>query len=168
MSRVTIGQISRVRGVKGEMVVVPLTDDPQRYLKLDRVTISKEGNVREFMVEGVREFKGKILLRLKQVEGPEEAKKLVGGFVEIQRNQVVKLHEGRYFVFDIVGLEVVTTEGRRIGKVKEVLSLPGNDVYVVQGEERQYDIPALKEIVKKVDLQEGKMIIQPMEGLLEI
>jgi 16S rRNA processing protein RimM len=168
MSRVTIGQISRVRGVRGEMVVIPLTDDPQRFLDLDRVTVTKEGDIGEFVVEGAREFKGKVLLRLKQVDGPEQAQKLVGGFIEIQPEQVVKLPEGRYFVFDIIGLEVVTTEGRRIGKIKEVLSLPANDVYVVDGEERQYDIPAIKEIVKKIDLQKGRMIIQPSEGLLEI
>lgn len=168
MSKVTIGRISRARGIKGEMVVLPLTDDPRRYLQLERVTISKEGNAREFEVEAVRELKGKILLRLKQVDSPEEAKKLVGGFVEIGREKMVKLPQGRHFVFDIVGLEVVTTQGLRIGKIKEVISLPANDVYVVQGEGKQHNIPALKDVVKRIDLQKGQMIIQPMEGLLEI
>jgi 16S rRNA processing protein RimM len=167
MSRVTIGQITRVRGIKGEMVVVPLTDDPQRYFDLQRVTISKEEAVREFDIETVREHRGKILLRLKQVDNPEEARKLVGGFVEVEKEQVVKLPPGRYFVFDLVGLEVFTTQGQKIGKIKEIISLPANDVYVVQGDEKQYDIPALKTVVKKIDIQKGKMIIEPMEGLLD-
>ncbi len=150
------------------MVVFPLTDDPRRYLELERVTVSKEGSSREFEVESVREFRGRVLLRLRQVDSPEEAKKLVGGFVEIEREKMVKLPEGRHFVSDIVGLEVITTQGLRIGKVKEVMSLPANDVYLVQGEAKLYHIPALKDVVKGIDLQKGEMIIQPMEGLLEI
>jgi 16S rRNA processing protein RimM len=168
MNRVTIGQIIRVRGLKGEMVVLPLTDDPGRYRELEEVTVAKEGGSGKFTVESAREFKGRVLLRLKDVDSPEEARKLLGGFVEIDKSLLVKLPAGSYFVFDIVGLEVVTTEGRRMGKVKEVISLPGNDVYVVENEGMQYDIPAVKEIVKKVDLKEGRMIIRPPEGLLEI
>jgi 16S rRNA processing protein RimM len=167
MSRVTIGKIARVRGIKGEMVVVPLTDDPRRYFDLERVTISKEETTREFVIEKVRELRGKILLRLRQVENPEEAKKLVGGFVEVEKEQVVKLPAGRYFVFDLVGLEVFTTQGQRIGKIKEIISLPANDIYVIQGDEKQYDIPALKTVVKKIDIQKGEMIIEPLEGLLD-
>jgi 16S rRNA processing protein RimM len=167
MNRVTIGQISRVRGLRGEMVVVPMTDDPRRYFDLETVTISKEEITKIFVIETAREFKGKILLRLKQVENPEEAQKLVGGFVEIEKEQMVKLPEGRYFVSDMVGLEVFTTQGRRIGKIKEIISLPANDLYVVEGEEKQYDIPALKTVVKKINLQKREMIIEPMEGLLD-
>lgn len=149
------------------MVIVPLTDDPKRYFDLQRVTISKEEVAREFAIETVRELKGKILLRLKQVENPEEARKLVGGFVEVEEEQVVKLPPGRYFVFDLVGLEVFTTQRQKIGKIKEIISLPANDVYVVQGDEKQYDIPALKSVVKSIDIRKGEMIIEPMEGLLD-
>jgi len=168
MDRVTIGQISRVRGVKGEMVVVPLTDEPSRFLKLRKVTVSKEENTDEFLVERAREFKGKVLLKLKKVESPEEAKKLVGGFVEIEKDQLVELPEGRYFIFDIIGLQVVTSRGERVGKVKEVISLSANDVYVVEGDKKQYDIPAIKEVVKRIDLKKKEMIIEPIEGLLDL
>jgi len=168
MDRVTIGQISRVRGVKGEMVVVPLTDEPSRFLKLRKVTVSKEENTDEFLVERAREFKGKVLLKLKKVESPEEAKKLVGGFVEIEKDQLVELPEGRYFIFDIIGLQVVTTKGERVGKVKEVISLAANDVYLVEGDKKQYDIPAIKEVVKRIDLTKREMIIEPIEGLLDL
>lgn len=168
MDRVTIGQISRVRGVKGEMVVVPLTDEPSRFRKLRKVTVSKEENTDEFLVESAREFKGKVLLKLKKVESPEEAKKLVGGFVEIEKDQLVELPEGRYFIFDIIGLQVVTTKGERVGKVKEVISLSANDVYLVEGDKKQYDIPAIKEVVKRIDLEKKEMIIEPIEGLLDL
>ncbi len=168
MDRVTMGRISRVRGIKGEMVVVPLTDDPHRFLKLQEVIISKEESTKGFQVEGAREFKGKVLLKLKQVESPEEAKKLVGGFIEIERDQLVELSEERYFIFDIIGLLVVTTKGEKIGKVKEVISLPANDLYLVEGDDKQYDIPAIKKVVKKIDLEKKEMIIEPIEGLLDL
>ena len=168
MNKVAIGKISRVRGLRGEMVVVPLTDDPERFLKLEKVTVTKDGTSKEFLVEKARKFKDKVLLRLKQVDGPEEAKKLVGGFVEIERDQLVRLPQGSYFIFDIVGLEVVSTKGERIGTVKEVISLPANDLYLVEGEEKLYHIPAVKQVVKGIDLKEKKMIIQPMEGLFDL
>ncbi len=165
---ITIGRISRVRGLKGEVVVIPLTDDPKRFAKLKKVTISTDQTTQELMVEKAKEFKGKVLLRLKQVENPTEAKKLVGGFIQIERDQIVKLPAGRYFIFDIIGLEVLTTNGEKIGKIKEVVSLPANDVYLVEGEKRQYDIPAIKKVVKKIDLKKKQMIIELMEGLLDL
>ncbi|MGB7061547.1 MAG: ribosome maturation factor RimM [Candidatus Zixiibacteriota bacterium] len=168
MNKVAIGKISRVRGLKGEMVVVPLTDDPERFLKLEKVTLTKDGTSKEFLVENAREFKGKVLLKLKQVDSPEEAKKLAGGFIEIEKDQLVQLPQGSYFIFDIVGLEVVTAKGERIGTVKEVISLPANDLYLVEGEEKLYLVPAIKQVVKGIDLKEKKMIIQPMEGLFDL
>ncbi|MCJ7578554.1 MAG: ribosome maturation factor RimM [candidate division Zixibacteria bacterium] len=173
MKRITIGQISKVRGIKGEMVVVSLTDDPKRFSLLEKVLVSKDEKITEFVVEKVRtelktkKLKEMVLLKLKGVESPEEAKKLVGNFLEIEKEDVIKLPEGRYFIFDIIGLKVITTEEKEIGIVKEVISLPANDVYVVQGEKKEYDIPALKEVVKKIDLERKVMIIEPKEGLLD-
>jgi 16S rRNA processing protein RimM len=168
MRRVTIGKISRMRGVKGELVVVPLTDDPQRFLDMEKITVTKDEVCREFPVEKAKEFKGKVLLKLKEVESPEEAKELVGGFIEVEEDELVRLPQGSYFIFDIVGLEVVTTRGERIGTVKEVVSLPANDLYLVEGKEKLYHIPAVKQVVKKIDLKEKKMIIEPMEGLFDL
>jgi len=168
MDRVTIGQITRVRGLKGELVVVPLTDDLRRFRKLQKVIISKGERVKEFQVENAREFKGKVLLKLRQVEIPEEAEKLVGGFIEIGKGQLVKLPNGRYFIFDIIGLLVVTTKGEIVGKVKEVITLPANDVYVVEGDKKQYDIPAIKRVIRKIDLEKKEMIIEPTKGLLDL
>jgi 16S rRNA processing protein RimM len=172
MKRITIGQISKIRGIKGEVVVVPLTDDPKRFSELEKVFLAKDEKITQFEVEKARtklktkRLKETVLLKLKGVESPEEAKKLVGGFLEIEKEDVIKLPEGRYFIFDIIGLRVLTTDKREIGTVKEVISLPANDVYVVQGEKKEYDIPALKEVVKKIDLERKVMIIDPVEGLL--
>jgi 16S rRNA processing protein RimM len=173
MQRITIGQISKVRGIKGEMVVVSLTDDPKRFSELEKVFLSQDEKITQFEVEKVRtelktkKLKEMVLLKLKGVESPEQAKKLVGSFLEIEKEDVIKLPEGRYFIFDIIGLKVITTDEKEIGTVKEVISLPANDVYVVQGEKKEYDVPAIKEVVKKIDLERKVMIIEPKEGLLD-
>ncbi len=173
MQRVIIGQISKVRGIKGEMVVVPLTDDPNRFSDLRKVFLSKNDRINQFEVQKVRadlttkRLKEKVLLKLKGVESPEEAKRLVGGFLEIEKEDLIKLPEGRYFIFDIIGLKVITTQEKEVGTVKEVISLPANDVYVVQGDQKEYDIPAIKEVVKRIDLERKVMIIEPKEGLLD-
>jgi 16S rRNA processing protein RimM len=173
MEKITIGQISKVHGIRGEMVVVPLTDDPKRFSELEKVLLLKNEKIIEFEVESVRaDFKAKrlkerVLIKLKGVENPEEAKRLVGSFLEIEKDDLIKLPEGRYFIFDIIGLKVITTEDKEVGTVKEVISLPANDVYVVQGDQKEYDIPAIKEVVKKIDLERKVMIIEPKEGLLD-
>jgi 16S rRNA processing protein RimM len=166
--RVTIGQIVRSRGIKGEMVVVPLTDDPSRFLELKEVTVTQGEITRQFRIEGTRKLQGNILMKLKGIQVPEEAKNLVGGFIEIETDDLVKLPEGKYFIFEIVGLEVRNTKGEKIGVIKEVISLPANDVYVVRGEKRDYDIPAIREVVKKIDVKNKVMIIAPITGLLEL
>jgi 16S rRNA processing protein RimM len=173
MQRITIGQISRVHGVKGEMVVVPLTDNPQRFFELEKIFVFKDEKVTQFKVEKVRtdpkskRLKERVLLKLKGVESPEAAKKIVGSFLEIEKEDLIELPEGRYFIFDIIGMKVVTTEEKELGRVKEVISLPANDVWVVQGGEKEYDIPAIKEVVKEIDLEKKVMIIEPKEGLLD-
>jgi 16S rRNA processing protein RimM len=173
MQRITIGQISRVHGIKGEVMVVPLTDDPKRFSELKKVFLSKDEKITQVEVEKVRAYlktkrlKKMVSLKLKGVESPEEAKKLVGSFLEIEKEDLIKLPEGRFFIFDIIGLKVITTEEKEVGTVKEVISLPANDVYVVQGEQKKYDVPAIKEVVKKIDLERKLMIIQPKEGLLD-
>ncbi len=148
--------------------MVPLTDQLDRFSELKIIKISKGETTREYHPEGVRKLSDRILLKLKEINTPEETKLLVDGFIEIEKEQSIKPEEGSYFVFDLIGLEVVTTHGDRIGQLTEVMSLPANDVYIVQGESKEYRIPATKDIVRKIDLVKKEMIIEPMEGLLEI
>jgi 16S rRNA processing protein RimM len=165
---VTIGQICRIRGVKGEMVVIPMTDDPDRFLKLKDITVTKGESTQQFQIEEVRKHAKNVFLKLREIKTPEEAKILVGGFIEIEAEYLTKLPEGNYFVFEIIGLEVRDTKGEKIGEIKEVASLPANDVYIVGGEKRDYAIPAIREVIKNIDLKNKVMIIEPIAGLLEL
>ncbi len=157
-----------MRGVRGEMAVIPLTDNPDRFSELNEIKITVGGITREFHLKGAKKLSGRILIQLQEIKTPEEAKLLVGGFIEIEKEQLIKLGEGNYFVFDLIGLEVITASGDRVGQVKEVISLPANDIYIVESGNKTYNIPATKNIVKRIDLAKGVMIIEPMEGLLEL
>lgn len=167
MGKITIGKITKTRGLKGEVVISPLTDDPERFFLLKEVWISGKEGSKVFQIEKVKKFKEKILLKFQGIDSPEAVKPLVNSFLEIQKESLPPLPQNRYYVFDIVGLEVLTTQGKKIGVIKDVISLPANDVYTVSSGTKEYNIPATKEVVKKIDLHKKIMIIEPLEGLLE-
>ena len=165
--KVTIGLISRVRGIKGEVIVYPLTDDLKRFSKIRKIELLLSGEYRTFNIEASSRFKDKILLKLAGINSPEDARKLVGCYLEIKKSQVVPLPQGKYYIFDIVGLKVKTIQGAEIGEIKEVIQYPANDVYVVSHRGRKYDLPATKEIIKEIDLEKGVMVIQPLSGIFD-
>ncbi len=167
MGMIAIGKISRTRGTKGEMVVIPLTDNPNRFFTLKEVYAEKEGKKTVFSIKGIKKFKKKIFISLEGIDSPEAAKPLVGAFLEIEKEKLIPLPEGRYYVFEIIGSTVKTESGKIVGEVKEVLSLPANDVYIVKNDKKEYNIPAIKEVIKKIDLEKKLIIIKPLEGLLE-
>jgi len=167
MGKIAIGKITKTRGLKGEVVISPLTDDPERFFLLKEVWISGKEKSKIFQIEKVKKFKEKIFLKFQGIDSPEAAMPLVNSFLEIQKESLPPLPQNRYYVFDIIGLEVLTTQGKKIGVIKDVISLPANDVYTVKSGTKEYDIPATKEVVKKIDLHKKIMIIEPLEGLLE-
>jgi 16S rRNA processing protein RimM len=107
-----------------------------------------------------------VVLKLKNIDSPEQAEKFRGVYLKISREDAVKLPEGRYFICDIVGLHVFTESGEFLGKIVDVLPTGANDVYVVNGKAgNQILIPAIKEVVKQIDLENNKMIVRLMEGM---
>jgi 16S rRNA processing protein RimM len=165
--KVTIGLISRVRGIKGEMVVTPLTDDPKRFSKLKKVKLFLSEEYRTFSIESSSRFRNAVIIKLAGIDNPEDAKKLVGCYLEIEKEEVPPLPEGKYRIFDIVGLKVRTPEGENLGEVKEVIQYPANDVYVISRQGKEFDLPATKEIIKEIDLEKRVMVVQPLAGIFD-
>ncbi|MGB2698637.1 MAG: ribosome maturation factor RimM [Candidatus Zixiibacteriota bacterium] len=165
--RVTIGKITRTRGLNGEVVIFPYTDDPDRFFLLKEVWVSGKKDSQLFQIEKAKKFTQKIFLKFQGINSPEAAMPLVNSYLEIEREKLLPLPENRYYIFDIIGLKVFTNQGEEIGTIHNVMSLPANDVYVVKSGEKEYDIPAIKEVVKKIDLDKKIMVIQPLKGLLE-
>jgi 16S rRNA processing protein RimM len=161
---VIIGEVVRPFGNKGEVKVALLTDLPERFKSLESVLIVKKGNPPfPKKIEGARYIDSKwAILKLKDFSF-DDAQNIVGAKICIPKDKRPKLEGGRFWIDEIIGLEVYTTEGRFLGKIVNVFQTGANDVYVIEGD---ILIPATKEVVKNVDLGEKKMIIQLIEGLI--
>lgn len=161
-----IGEIVAVHGLHGQVRVTPLTDFPERFRLLDTVSLSRpEGTAVQYRIQSVnwRTGKGQLLLSFQGVRNRAQAAALVGSFIEIEDDQAVELPEDTYFEHDIIGLSVITTDGRELGKVTEVLRTGANDVYVTA----QCLIPAIRDVVQEIDLTAGTMTIIAVPGLLD-
>ena len=151
------GEIVNTHGLRGDMKVMPWADDPDDLLDFDRFFIDGK----EYEVRHSSRQKNMILLNLKGIDTIEDANKLRGKELCISRDDV-ELEEGVVFIADLIGLPVIA-DGAEIGKITEVLTLPGNDVYVVKGE-HEYMIPAVQEYVEPLDISEGCVRVAIIEG----
>jgi len=171
---ICIGKILSPHGVKGELKVLPYTDFPERYRYLKRIRIQKttEGkeSIRIFDVEGIRPQKDIWLLKLNDINTREIAQELRGKYLYILSEERMPLPEDTYYYDQIIGLNVYTVEGIYLGKVKDILPTGGQDTYLVIDEinNKQYLIPAVKSFLPEINLTEGRMTVDPPEGLLDL
>jgi len=112
--------------------------------------------------------KGKVILKLDAIHSIEDAQRLRGQPIEIPLNHLQPLPEGQYYYFQLIGLEVRTTQGELLGNITEILTAESNDNYIVSGAKGEILIPATEDIVKSIDLNKGYVIIEPIEGLLSL
>ena len=162
---IRVGKIVNTHGVKGCMKVLSLTDDLDRFDELEYVFTEIDNKKRN--INDVWYRNGMVYLELEGVNDMNEAIKLKESYVSIEESQLKELPEDTYYIYELKGLEVYSTEGELIGKVKEVFQTGANDVYEVKGNLKTYYIPAIKSIVKEVSIKEKKIIINVVEGLLE-
>lgn len=141
-------------------------ESPNIFDCLQEVYIGQDNlNVTPFSVKNVI-FKGKVFfLELEGIENADEAGAFVGRFVFVPPESLEPLTEGEYYWKDIIGLEVITDDGLRIGKITEIVPTGANDVYVCTGEERELLLPAIPEVIKDIDLNKRVMLINLLEGL---
>lgn len=164
MKYIQIGKISNVHGIKGELRVIPLTDDMRRYDDLNEVYIGINREL--FEIERVNYSKNQVILKLKNINSISEAEEYLNNFLWIDIEDSNK-SEDSYFLFEIIGLDVFDLKGRNIGKVKDVIQTGRNDLYLVKNQEKESLIPAVKEFIKEIDLENKKIIIDPIEGLID-
>ena len=160
---VVIGKIVAAFGLKGEVKVVPFTDFPERFKELGEVYIGSEAAGRMRSIESVRLHKGSVLIKFEGIDDITAAENLRGAEIRIRESDLVPLEEGSYYIHDLIGLDVLTTEGENLGKVTEVLTGPAQDVYVTE----RAMIPAVKEFVVSIDLQKKQIVVNPIEGLVQ-
>jgi 16S rRNA processing protein RimM len=166
---IVIGAITRVFGLKGGLKVRPLTDDPDRFLELDKAVLeTADGMEQTCTLTEVRAVSGSVTLFCREIDTVERARRFIGGTVRIPRSEAVRLPIDSYFQHDLIGLAVYLEDGRYLGEVRSILPTGGNDVLVVRDGPRERLIPAIKSVVARVDLRDRRMILRYMEGLLEL
>ena len=161
-----IGQIVNTQGLKGEVRVYPYTDDINRFDELEYFYIDKNLN-NKYEVERVRYKGNMVIMKIKDIDSIELAEKLKTKNMYIGREQGRELDEGEFFVSDLIGLDVFTVDGEKVGVLKDVLQHAINDVYVVSSGEKEYLIPSIEKFVPTIDLDQNKMIIDPIKGMLD-
>lgn len=159
------GKIVSIHGLKGEVKIQPWCDSPE-YLCTFKCLYSKSGD-RVYEIERIRPQGNMVIAKLKGIDTPEQAQALRGRILYIDRDDA-DLPEDSYFVADLIGLEVRDESGRSYGVISDVLQTGANDVYEIKSNDgKLYYIPAIPSVILSTDIQDGIMVIYPMEGLFD-
>lgn len=165
---IKIGEIVGVHGLKGEVRVFSTSEFPQRFLNLNQVTLRRGQDIKQLQVSSARAHKGLYILTFEGVASRNAAETLRGFELVVAAQDALPLPPGQWYIWQIIGCEVfIAQTGQLVGKVTQVLQPPANDVYVVEAEGKTYYIPATKEVVGNVDVNQGRIEIVPLAGMLE-
>ena len=163
-----MGSIARAHGLAGEVVVDVWSEAPERFQPGSAMTARVPGGgERSVVVETARPFGERLLLRFVGVSTRTQAEALRGADLTVARRDVPPAPEGTHYRFELVGLRVRTREGKHLGAVADVFSTGSNDVIVVRGEGTELLLPYLDNVVLKVDLERGEMVVEIPPGLNE-
>ena len=158
--RIVIGRVGAAHGIRGELRIIPLTDFPERFAALREVMVGDE----LLHIESVKPQGKNFLMRFREYAVREDAQRLTGQLLTVARAEAAPLDEGEYYVFDIVGLTVYDEENNELGTVENVLRTGSNDVYAVRSEDgREILIPALRKVVRTIDVPNGRMTVRLSE-----
>ena len=165
----TIGLIVAPFGIRGEIKVFSLSDIPDRFTQLKAIYLQRDNRHIAYTIKTVRPYKGDmVILKLEGIDDANAVEDLRNLSIVIPMDELAKLPPDSYYLHDIIGLHVTTLNGQQLGAIVDVIATGSNDVYIVKSEEgREVLIPAIKDVVKQVDLIRQMMYIDPIKGLLE-
>ncbi len=163
-----VGAITSTHGIRGEVKVFPTTDDVNRFKKLKEVVLDTGKEQLTLQIEGVKFFKQFVILKFKGIDNINDIEKYKGKSLFVTRENAVKLKKDEYFIADMIGSTVEDEEGKVLGTLLDVMQTGANDVYIVEDENgKELLFPAIKQCVLKVDIEEKKILVHVMPGLLD-
>lgn len=163
-----VGVITSTHGVKGEVKVFPTTDDPQRFRRLKEVIMDTGKEQVDLQIEGVKFFKQFVILKFRGIDSINDVEKYRQNSLYVTRRNAVRLSRDEYFIADLTGMKVIDEDEKPVGTLKDVMETGANDVYVIEMEDgRELLLPAIKQCVLKVNVEEGWMQIHILDGLLD-
>ena len=162
-----VGIITSTHGVRGEVKVYPTTDDPRRFRRLKEVVLDTGREKINLEIEGVKFFKQFVILKFKGLDNINDIEKYRQK--SLTRKNAVRLQRDEYFIADLIGLKVQDEDGTELGTVKDVIETGANDVYEVEmADGRSLLLPAIKQCILNVDVENGMMQVHVLEGLLDL
>lgn len=165
---VSIGKIVGTHGYKGTVKVIPLTDFPERFKNLQQVYLNRNGTVTQVAVESSNVNNQPFLIKLEGIESKEEAQTYRGSLLMVEEKDVFPLPAGVYYHFQLQGLKVYDSERGLLGTLTQILETGANDVYVVDSPRYgEILIPAIRDVIEAVDLDQGEMRVKLLPGLID-
>ena len=165
--RLQVGVISSTHGVRGEVKVFPTTDDPKRYKKLKKVYLDTGREFLPLEIQGVKFFKQFVIVKFKGIDNINDIEMYKGKSLLVDRKDAVPLKQNEYFIADMVGIEVYTEDGEKFGILKDVMETGANDVYIIDSiNHGEVLVPAIKQCILGVNIEENRMDIHLMDGLI--
>ena len=164
-----VGIITSTHGVRGEVKVYPTTDDPRRFRRLREVVLDTGREKLNLEIEGVKFFKQFVILKFKGLDNINDIEKYRQKSLYVTRKNAVRLQRDEYFIADLIGLKVQDEDGTELGTVKDVIETGADDVYEVEmADGRSLLLPAIKQCILNVDVENGMMQVHVLEGLLDL
>lgn len=164
-----VGIITSTHGVRGEVKVYPTTDDPRRFRRLKEAVLDTGREKLNLEIEGVKFFKQFVILKFKGLDNINDIEKYRQKSLYVTRKNAVRLQRDEYFIADLIGLKVQDEDGTELGTVKDVIETGANDVYEVEmADGRSLLLPAIKQCILNVDVENGMMQVHVLEGLLDL
>lgn len=164
-----VGIITSTHGVRGEVKVYPTTDDPRRFRRLKEVVLDTGKEKMNLEIEGVKFFKQFVILKFKGLDNINDIEKYRQKSLYVTRKNAVRLQRDEYFIADLIGLKVQDEDGKELGTVKDVIETGANDVYEVEiADGKSLLLPAIKQCILNVDVENGTMQVHVLEGLLDL
>ena len=164
-----VGIIASTHGVRGEVKVYPTTDDPRRFRRLKEVVLDTGKEKMNLEIEGVKFFKQFVILKFKGLDNINDIEKYRQKSLYVTRKNAVRLQRDEYFIADLIGLKVQDEDGKELGTVNDVIETGANDVYEVEmADGKSLLLPAIKQCILNVDVENGTMQVHVLEGLLDL
>ncbi len=166
-SYLRVGVITSMHGVRGEVKVFPTTDDPARFKKLKECIIDQKGEELTLNIRSVKFFKNQVILAFEGFDNRNDVEAFKDKELFVTRENAVPLAEDEFFICDILGSEVITDEGVKLGILEDVFETGANDVYSVKSPEgKEILLPAIRECILDVNVEEKKVLVHVMKGLM--
>lgn len=165
-----VGIITSTHGIRGDVKVYPTTDSPDRFLSVEQVWLKPAGKEEKTLLEiaQVRFQKNMVLLRFRGFDSINDVEQFRGAELYVDREHAAPLGENEYYIADLLGMQVYTDEDEMLGTLKDVLETGANDVYIVDTPKGELMIPAIRQCILHVDVEQGRMTVHLLPGLEDL